>query len=78
MIHNETIFATKLLSAQFFSCEHNIVLIQIRILDKGEKWTVKKAICSYGVTIFMNPFNTVHAFTELLKQRDYINNAGLQ
>ena len=29
---------------------------------------------SYVVTVFMNPFNAVHAFTELLKLRDY---AGL-
>ena len=26
----------------------------------------------------MNPFDAVHAFTELLKWRDYINNADLQ
>ena len=29
------------------------------------------------VIIFMNPFNAVHAFTEPLKWRDFINNAGL-
>ena len=29
------------------------------------------------VTIFMNWFNAVHAFTELLKWTDYINNANL-
>ena len=29
------------------------------------------------VIIFMNPFNVVHAFTELLKWRDFINNADL-
>ena len=29
------------------------------------------------VIIFMNSFNAVHAFTELLKWRDYINNADL-
>ena len=30
-----------------------------------------------GVIIFMNSFNAVHAFTELLKWRDYINKADL-
>ena len=29
------------------------------------------------VLIFMNSFNAVHAFNELLKWRDYINNANL-
>ena len=29
------------------------------------------------VKIFMNSFNVVHASTELLKWRDYINNADL-
>ena len=35
---------------------------------------MKKTICSFVVIVFMNPFN---AFTELLKWRDYINNADL-
>ena len=30
-------FATKWLSVQLFLCEHDIVLIQIKILDKSEK-----------------------------------------
>ena len=29
------------------------------------------------VLSFMNSFNAVHAFTELLKCKDYINNADL-
>ena len=29
------------------------------------------------VLIFMNSFNAVHVFTELLKWRDHINNANL-
>ena len=29
------------------------------------------------VIIFMNSFNAVHAFTELLKWGDYINNGNL-
>ena len=29
------------------------------------------------VIIVMNSFNAVHTFTELLKWRDYINNADL-
>ena len=29
------------------------------------------------VIIFMNSFNAVHAFTEFLKWRDYIDNAEL-
>ena len=29
------------------------------------------------IIIFMNSFNAVHASTELLKWRDYINNANL-
>ena len=29
------------------------------------------------VIIFMNSFNAVHAFTELLQWRDYSNNADL-
>ena len=33
--------------------------------------------CSYEVIIFMNSFNAVHAFTELLKWRDYINKPDL-
>ena len=30
-----------------------------------------------AVIIFMNSFNAVHAFTELLKWRDYSNNTDL-
>ena len=49
----------------------------IRILLRAKKWTVKKTVGSYVVIIFMNSFNAVHAFTELLKWIDYVNNADL-
>ena len=58
----------------------------MRILDKSELMdsqennyvvTMQLYSCSYVVTIFMNPFNAVHAFTEPLTWRDYVNNADL-
>ena len=45
-----------------FLCEHNIILIQIRILSKSEKVDSKENIV---ITIFMNSSNVVHTFTAL-------------
>ena len=45
-----------------FLCEHNIILIQIRILSKSEKVDSEENIV---ITIFMNSSNVVHTFTAL-------------
>ena len=51
-----------------------IRILEKWILDKSEKMDSQE---DNVVLIFMNSFNAVHAFNELLKWRDYINNANL-
>ena len=67
------VFGMKWLSVQFFYCEHNIILIKIRILGKSGKMDSKE---DNVVTIFLNSCNAIHGSTDLLKWR-YINNADL-
>ena len=44
--------------------DQNIRILEIKILDRSEQLASQK---DNVVIIFMNSFNAVHAFTELLK-----------